>query len=308
MPCTCPIDAYPPPPGAPDRKFVFSAHRSYAGATATRIPCGQCRGCRLDRARDWATRCVHESQCHDRNSFLTLTYSDDHLPGDRSVSVRELQLFNKRLRDGVGSMRFMGCGEYGDLTLRPHYHLLVFGWDPDDKIPWRKAKSGEVLYRSPTLEKFWPYGEALIGAVTFKSAGYVARYTMKKAKGDEDPTRYVRAAAHPETGELIEWSVAPEFLLMSRRPGLGAEWFNRYASDAFPSDFLVVDGRKVPVPRFYTERLAREAEREALRIKARRKLNGFRHASNNTERRLMTRHESQELRARQLVRPLDAES
>lgn len=307
MPCTSPMDAWPPAPGA-SRKLVFSPLRSYSGAKALSIPCGQCRGCRLDRARDWATRAVHEAQCHDRNSFLTLTYSDEHLPGDRSVSVREVQLFKKRLRDGLGPFRDMTSGEYGDLTLRPHYHSLLFGLDFDDKRPWRASKSGELLYRSPTLEKFWPFGEALIGAVTFESAGYVARYTMKKAKGDEDPHRYRRAEADPLTGEWREWCVAPEFLVMSRRPGLGAEWFNRFRCDAFPSDFLVIDGRKVPVPRFYTDRLAAEHEREALRVKAKRKRNAFRHADNNTDSRLLVRHESQALRARRLVRSLDAES
>jgi hypothetical protein len=251
---------------------------------------------------------MHEAQCHDRNSFLTLTYDDAHLPRDRSVSVREVQLFKKRLRDGLGPFRDMTSGEYGDRTLRPHYHSLIFGLDFDDKVFWRRSPSGEILYRSATLEKFWPFGEALIGAVTFQSAGYVARYTMKKSKGDEDADRYRRCEVDPATGELREWFVAPEFLVMSRRPGLGAEWYERFRAEVFPSDFLVVDGRKVPVPRFYTDRLAADAERDALRVKARRKLNGFRHAADNTDSRLLVRDEWQELRARRLVRSLDAES
>lgn len=320
MPCTAPLHAYPPPPAAEggkaavvggeavaSRKFVFSAHRSYAGARAITIPCGQCAGCRLDRARDWATRAYHEAQCHDRSSFLTLTYDDAHLPRDLSVSVREMQLFKKRLREAIGPFRDLTCGEYGDRTLRPHFHMACFGIWPDDARAWCASKSGETLYRSERLEKVWGRGIVYIGALTYESAGYIARYTMKKAKGDKDPERYRREAFDPITGELRSWYVAPEFLTMSRNPGLGAEWFERWKGDVFPSDFLVIEGRKVPVPRFYTDRLAREAEREALRIKARRKLNGFRHAENNTERRLMTRHESQELRARRLVRSLDAE-
>jgi hypothetical protein len=264
----------------------------------------------LDRAREWAVRAVHEASQHEHNYFVTLTYDDDHLPADRSVSLRELQLFKKRLRSGQGPFRDLSCGEYGDQNLRPHYHSLIFGLQDGlpDLYPWSKSKSGDMLYRSATLEKYWTVGFAYIGHVTLESAGYVARYSIKKSQGKRQPDRYLRTAIDPTTGEVREWYVAPEFLTMSKKPGLGAGWFEKYKADAFPSDFLVVDGKRVPVPRFYLNRLAKDDAFQALRVQAKRKLNGFKHADNNTERRLLTRHESQQLRAKRLHRSHDAES
>ena len=96
-----------------------------------KLPCGRCMGCRLERARQWAMRCVHESFLYEKNCFLTLTYADDHLPSDGSVNRRVLQLFLKRLRraypDAV--IRYFGCGEYGEELGRPHYHLCIFFFD-----------------------------------------------------------------------------------------------------------------------------------------------------------------------------------
>ncbi len=324
MPCTCPLHAYAPAPapeGGPksklfadgpvrSRKLVFSSSKSYQGARAITVPCGQCLGCMLDRSREWAVRAVHEASQHEHNYFVTLTYDDEHLPADRSVSLRELQLFKKRLRAGQGPFRDLSCGEYGDQNFRPHYHSLIFGLEGglSDLYPWSKSNSGEMLYRSATLEKYWTFGFAYIGHVTLQSAGYVARYSIKKSQGKHQPDRYRRTAIDPTTGEVREWHVAPEFLTMSKKPGLGAGWFEKYKADAFPSDFLVVDGKRVPVPRFYLNRLAEDDAFQALRVQAKRKRNGLKHADNNTDRRLLTRHESQQLRAKRLHRSHDAES
>lgn len=322
MPCTSPLHAYAPAPApeggsksklfadgpARSRKLVFSASKSYQGARAITVPCGQCLGCLLDRSREWAVRAVHEASQHEHNYFVTLTYDDEHLPADRSVSLRELQLFKKRLRNNEGAFRYLSCGEYGDTTLRPHYHTILFGLPLSDLRPWSKSNSGEMLYRSATIEKHWTHGIAYIGHVTMQSAGYVARYSIKKSQGKHQPDRYRRTAIDPTTGEVREWHVDPEFLAMSKKPGLGAGWFEKYKADAFPSDFLVVDGKRVPVPRFYLNLLAKDDAFQTLRVQAKRKLNGLKHADNNTDRRLATRHESQQLRAKRLHRSHDAES
>lgn len=284
MACTCPLDAYPASPDAPNRRIVFNSKASYAGATSFKVPCGQCLGCRLDKARDWAVRCTHEAQMHEANCFITPTFSDEFLPSDLSVSVVTHQLFMKRLRDAFGALRFFGCGEYGEDDLRPHYHYLIFGQDfTHDRYIWKRSRGG-YLYRSPSLEKCWPFGHILIGDVTFQSAGYVARYNMKKLGGDMADAAYRRF--NPDTGEV--WQVKPPFLLMSRRPGIGVPWFNKFADDAFPSDFVTVEGRKLPVPRLYKDFLD---EREALRIAARRKAQAREHVDNNTDARLMVRDE-----------------
>lgn len=256
----------------------------------------------MSRADEWATRLYHEQQTHGTSSFLTLTFNDEHLPDTYSVSVRDLQLFMKRLRKhlGHGRVRYFGCGEYGDQGGRPHYHLIVYGFDFPDRVPWRKTPTGHITYRSATLEKLWPYGHAEIGSVTTESLGYVARYVLKKVNGEAAEEHYKRV--HPFTGQLV--TVQKEFIVMSTRPGIGAAWYQRFKGDAFPSDFVVVNGKKKPIPRYYTKQLKAESERSHLRVTAKRKQRAFRHAENNTPERLATRQEVQELRVQRLKRDL----
>lgn len=291
--------------------------KSYAGAKAMSVPCGQCMSCRLTRAQDWSTRVHHEASLHADNCFVTLTFSDDYVPSDHSIRVRHLQLFMKRLRKQLRTnrVRYFACGEYGEQTFRPHYHLILFGYCPDDLVAWRRTSSGFVVSRSPELERVWPYGHVEVGTVTTQSAGYVARYVTKKVSGDLAGDHYTRW--HPDTG--FPWSVVPEFLVMSRRPGIGDRWFNEFSCDAFPSDFVVVEGQKKPVPRFYKRRLderyAPENDAElpdlitpADQVTLGRKQRAAAHAEEQTTRRLMTKHESANLKAKRLVREMEKET
>lgn len=304
MPCFCPLDVWPAPPDAADRRPVFSPQASYAGARSFRLPCGQCAGCRIGRADQWSTRIMHEASCHDSSVFVTETFSDEHLPADLSVSVRTHQLFIKRVRNNFGPVRYFGAGEYGDRTLRPHYHTILFGLELPDRYLWKRTPSGALLYRSPALELCWPFGHCLIGDVTAESAAYVARYCMKKLSGPPAADRYSRSSVDPETGEVRSWNVQPEFAVMSRKPGLGSAWLSEFASDCFPSDFLIRDGRKVPVPSFYKAKLD---ELAALRVVADRKKRARLHAGNNTDARLLVRREVHARRVALLRRSLEAE-
>lgn len=207
----------------------------------------------MDRARDWGTRIALEASCHDDNSFLTLTYSNESFPDDASVNLRDLQLFFKRLRKSIEPIRvrYYACGEYGDSTLRPHYHVILFGYQFPDLVAWRKAPSGHMLYRSAQLERLWLYGHCEVGSVSREAGGYVARYCLKKISGPPAGDHYHRI--HPLTGEFVD--VAPEFGVMSTKPGLGQSWLDKYERDAFPKGFLVIDGTKVPVPRYFKNKL-----------------------------------------------------
>ena len=156
------------------------------------LPCGKCIGCRLNYAREWALRCVHEAKMHDNNSFITLTFNDEHLPKDGSLNVATFQRFMKRLRAGTKKqLRFFHSGEYGEKYGRPHYHALIFGYDfPDKKIHYKNKKNPSLnLYTSEELLKYWPYGHNMIGNLTYESASYTARYILKKIKQDIDGTR-----------------------------------------------------------------------------------------------------------------------
>lgn len=229
------------------------------------LPCGQCIGCRLERSRQWAVRCMHEAQLHDSNIFVTLTYNDDNLPTDLSLNYRHYQLFMKRLRkDFAGrNVRFYMCGEYGEDFQRPHFHACLFNCFFTDRKLYSNLASGAKLYTSERLSELWPYGFSSIGDVTFESAAYVARYCMKKVTGPAAVAHYERV--NYATGEVC--SVEPEFTRMSLKPGIGADWFKRYRSDVFGSkkefgddasgvrDYVIVRGMKMKPPRYYDNML-----------------------------------------------------
>lgn len=236
---------------------TFNPHQNLIEGSRLTLPCGRCMGCRLDKMRDWAVRCTHEASMHERNCFITLTFSDDFLPWNYSIDQRDFQLFMKRLRKSISptKIKFFACGEYGDLNLRPHYHALLFGYDFNDRVHFKTDRRGNKLFTSDLLTKLWPYGHSTLGNVTYQSAQYVAGYVTKKIGGEPAAAHYLRI--HPFSGK--QHQVAPEFRLSSTRPGLGASWFERYSGDCFPSQFVIVDGVKRPVPRYYY-RLIEEAD------------------------------------------------
>lgn len=241
--------------GAPSGKRSIVFARPKGAFLEVTLPCGQCIGCRLERSRQWAMRCMHEASLHERNCFVTLTYDDAHLPPGGSIDPRAFVLFMKRLRRRTGErIRYYHAAEYGEITSRPHHHCCLFGYDFRDKTPWT-TRGGFPVWRSALLEEVWPLGLCEVGSVTFESAAYVARYIMKKQLG----RRYVQKAAEDSrsvapqvvdraTGEIVR---AGEYATMSRRPGIGAEWFRRFGSEVYPADSVIVNGKEVKPPRYY---------------------------------------------------------
>lgn len=277
--------------------LTFNPLKAINSALPMSLPCNGCIGCRLDRSEQWAVRCSHEAQMHEANSFVTLTYSNEHLPENYSVSKREYQLFMKRLRKELtGKVRYFACGEYGDQTLRPHYHALIFGYAFPDRETLRVNEKGHALYKSKQLERLWPYGLHEIGNVEHDSARYVAGYCMKKIGGDKAAAHYTRT--HPVTGITVQ--VEREFQLQSTSPGIGARWFDKFKTDAFPSDFLVVDGRQVMVPRYYFLKL-KENEQQALQRKRKLRSAAPAKKANRTTERLKVREEVQSSRIGQIL-------
>jgi len=120
------------------RSVIFDRTKECLPDSEMSIPCGQCIGCRLERSRQWALRCVHEAALYQDNCFITLTYNDENLPKTQTLVLEDVQKFWKRLRKHFKTkqIRYYLAGEYGELTLRPHYHACVFGFDFKDKILW----------------------------------------------------------------------------------------------------------------------------------------------------------------------------
>lgn len=156
------------------------------------VSCGGCMPCRINRRQQWAGRILLESINYVHNSFLTLTYDDEHIP--EQLVKRDLTLFLKRFRNTYGAFRYYACGEYGEKTKRPHYHIVLFG------VP--AIKSVESI-----CQKKWDMGFIDIRPLNRERAVYVAKYITKKLSPKEAKKR----------GEN---KVQP-FSQMSRRPGIG---------------------------------------------------------------------------------------
>lgn len=219
---------------AVNRKYLYDTTGNFIV-----LPCGQCMACRLNKSRDWATRCVLEAKMHKENCFITLTYDDDHLPSDYGLHKEDLTNFWKRLRFNTGcKFRYYAAGEYGDLYSRPHYHACIFGWRPDD-MQLYTVRNGVNLYISETLLRAWQgRGFVTVGDVTFESAAYVARYVTKKITGSLSEEHYCGRQ--------------PEYNVMSRRPGIGASFMEKYGEDIYGKDFIVIrDKIKCKPPRYF---------------------------------------------------------
>lgn len=225
------------------------------------VRCGQCWWCRWMNALAWAVRIANEASATSAPcSFLTLTYSPEHLPKadkypDQGTLVKKhLQDFIKRLRsrleyyDGI-QIRFFGCGEYGDKNGRAHYHVIVFGFGFPDRRYLERSKSGFPVYSSELLSSCWKYGRCTVQDVDVGVAKYVGQYSSKKITGEKAPEFY--------QGRL------PEFVLNSLKPGIGAIWYERNKHWLWREEGIIpilVNGKYQPfyAPRYYEILFERE--------------------------------------------------
>lgn len=256
--------------GSSDPVFIDKArerYKSYFGDAYFELPCGQCLHCRLNYARTWAVRCMHESQMHDDSIFLTLTYSPENLPEHGFLDREAVPFFIGRLRREIGHdrLKYFHCGEYGDKLSRPHYHVLIFGWRPRDAKLFRRGKF--PLYTSDTLERLWPHGFCPFGELSFESASYTARYATKKITGRKADAHYF-SHADPDTGECFY--KPKEYATMSNRGGLGRSWLEKYMDEVYPSDAVLVNGYLVNPPRFYDKILEKHNPELFVQVKKQR--------------------------------------
>lgn len=313
MACYRPIRAWRSPIANANGKYplVFREPKEHKPGldSVVDVPCGQCIGCKLERSRQWAMRCYHEASLYDENCYITLTYNDENLPPGATLVPEHFQKFMKRLRKSSPdreNIRYFHCGEYGTVCEfcgkseiyckcktfktslgRPHYHACIFNYDFDDKKLFKTVDDNR-LYTSEKLQKLWPFGFCTIGTVTFASAAYVARYITKKINGENADEHYKGRK--------------PEYITMSRRPGIGKDWYELYKDDIVENDFVVINGKKVGLPKFYDNQLEDE---ELKIIKMKRQTKSYKHADNCTLRRLGVREIVHEARASQLKRSLE---
>lgn len=239
-----------------DGKTICWSSKKYSKEYATfQLPCGKCLACRLEYARQWAVRCVHEAQMHEKNSFITLTYDDEHLSSPFLI-YEDFQKFAKRLRRSLNSpIGYFVTGEYGEDKKRPHWHACIFGWSPSDGVYKYSNHRGDKNYSSETLTKLWGKGTAEYGEVTFDSAGYCARYAAKKI-------------VHSPNGKVKESDFHPwqPISKKSSKQAIGKKWLERYWPDVFLQGHVVLkDGTTCSIPRYYEKWLKENHPQEWLR-------------------------------------------
>lgn len=322
MACYYPLQGYRSKAVEPSgkRRIVFNPRHGIQDQQVD-IPCGQCIGCRLERSKQWAIRCVHEASIHEENCFITLTYADEHLPENGDLVKKHFQDFMKRFRKAHGKMRYYYCGEYGsqyddqgnkitdslgrELLGRPHYHACIFGFDFDDKVLWQ-IRRGISLYRSEKLERLWQYGYSSVGAVTFESAAYVARYVTKKINGQKADDICDQGLKHYEKltddGEIVE--VQKEYTDMSRRPGIGRDWFMHYKDDVYEHDSVIIRGKELKPPRYYMQLYEGIDEVGHDLVKENRREKMLKHQADNTIDRLRQREKVKLAQTKTLKREL----
>ena len=209
------------------------------------VPCGRCLACRIARSKEWAERCLHELEFWKENSFVTLTYSDEHLPIGGNLVKSHLQLFIKRLRETIReekrSLRYFACGEYGETYGRPHYHLILFGIGIRDK---------------DIVCEVWPQGRVHMGTVTRDSCQYVSGYVMDKDSGKKDPL------AHLHT-------VKP-FQMQSQ--GIGKDWLDAHADQVLYDVGIRRNGKVEGMPRYYRKRLGDRLSQDDIDQRAKRRI------------------------------------
>ena len=204
---------------------------------------------------DWAVRCYHENLWHGGvGQFVTLTYREESLPQGGSLFKKDFQDFMKRLRKRRGrGLRFYMCGEYGDKTFRPHYHMLLFNNVFEDLVLC-KEEDGKRSYQSGELLDCWRLGNCQVDALSLPSVFYVSGYVRKKLTG-------------PLAEEVYGERIAP-YNDMSRGSkklgtgGIGREFCLKYWKGQY--DFFYVEGMKMPVPRYY-DKVMWEQEPEIMR-------------------------------------------
>lgn len=217
-------------------------------------PCGLCINCRLRRAEGNAIRMVHESKFHDEKCFLTLTYDDSKIPPRSSLRYDDVTKFIKRLRKSLESTKYdkslsyYRVGEYGGSNHRPHYHMVLFGINflnldlkylgNSNYVKKSALVSDRMYYKSSYVSDCWSHGFVDVGPVDMSTCYYTAKYVTKKL--------------YAKTADYSDW-LLPERSSSSKKNPIGKRWIEKYYTDVYPHDYVVLDGKKLQPPRYYDD-------------------------------------------------------
>lgn len=236
------------------------------------IPCGKCIQCVMQRSKSWEIRSILEKNLFKDCCCLTLTYDDEHLPlmpkfistDDGILSIpeekrgvinyKDVQDFIKRLRkhfDFKRTIRYLCSCEYGGRgTLRPHYHILIFNYQPDDIDPnhIRRSSKGTILFKSPFLESLWGKGFVDVGKCDNRACRYISQYCCKgflKTDKCETPfDKWLLSYKNKITREALHASI-----------GLGLEVFKQKYHTFINSNFIQYGKFRYAIPHYFVKKL-----------------------------------------------------
>lgn len=222
----------------------------YGSQNILQVPCGKCPSCIKAYRRQWSLRCEAEARMHQENCYITLTYDEEHVPD--VICKKDVSNFIRSLRDSGIKLRYFACCEYGENTSRPHAHAILFGYMPKDLKYQGKTKTGFPYFSSVFLDSKWKKGFVTVEMFAPEAAGYVAGYVDKK----------------------LEEGTKEACLIMSNRPGIGAEYYRRHMMQLLESDnFVSKNGFVAPLPR-YVEKLADQMWFDISDVKQNRQVKG----------------------------------
>lgn len=224
--------------------------------------------CRINYTSAWKLRLLYELSDWDSAMFVTLTYDEEHVPGDFSLHKKDPVGFFKRLRSYLAYnsdrvIKYYCCGEYGekkDPTRpdkkhgRPHYHAIIFGMNPFDENDrkliieaWQhRCEDWQFDRNRGKINQFGIGEKSAIQNVTPKDIEYVTGYVQKKLTGD---------LGHQTYGEDER-----PFAIMSK--GLGLEFALSNADRLRINGFTYLSGHKLSLPRYYRAKLEIELDYE----------------------------------------------
>lgn len=246
--CTRENTAYDNPDGG---RPIFGWQGVKEGLPEMKLPCGKCPECQKDYYSQWATRGSRELARWESSVFITLTYSEEKLPKDNSLNKKHVQDFIKRVKKFFNStkenpIRQTYCGEYGEKTRRPHYHVVLYNCDFADKKKHYKTPQNHQVYVSETLTRLWGHGHADFGYATPGAIAYIYKYILKKK------TRKEKMQPLVVERDGITYEVDHEFVESSRNPGIGA---NMRGHQSLKKGYLTHSGVKQKIPKYYLEDL-----------------------------------------------------
>ena len=197
-----------------------------------------------------------ESHYWDNSAFITLTYSDEFLPKDKSLHPETLKQFWKDLRQDLHGrqIKYFACGEYGDkgrcyndfdVIHRPHYHAIVYGIDADndedreiiaDNWPWCER----FMFKSKPGHK----NDAIAYAEP-DSMQYVAGYCQKKLYGEKKVEEF------DNKGLVMPFSRSSK--------GIGEQFAREHESQIRSLGGCYWKGQLRTIPRYYRKKLGSDA-------------------------------------------------